>query len=229
MRRKIIVLVLLACLFINFLPVLAEDASGDWYGISEGLLIHLSLGENGTFMLSLSGQEDISGTWELNDGFVNLNTADKGTVILSLNDTILVQGDSGIILTREQEEYAPAEALKDAPFDLYSGYWKAAYADTAGTAVPAFALEDETDLYVEGHSAILGGPVLGDAIVKLVEQDGKLVTEEGVSPSAELVLQQDGLLRLIVTGSDTAPQTWYLLRSYSSILDSAEAEAETAE
>ena len=41
----------------------------------------------------------------------------------------------------------------------------------------------------------------------------------GSAPAAELILQQDGLLRLTVTGSDTASQTWYMMRSYSAALD----------
>lgn len=94
----------------------------------------------------------------------------------------------------------------------------------AGTLVPAAALEDETDLYVEGYSAILGGPILGDVIVKFEEQGGVLATAAGSSPSATIVLQQDGLLCLTVTGSETAPQTWYLQRSYSPVLHEEEEE-----
>ena len=83
----------------------------------------------------------------------------------------------------------------------------------AGTPVPVSVLKDETDLLVEDYSAILGGPVLGDVIVKLAEQDGALATEHGSLPEAALLLQQDGMLRLTVT-QDTLPKTWYMMRSY---------------
>ena len=204
-------------------PEQTGSVTGDWYASADGLPVHLLLDADNTFTFTAPGQEPVSGVWELQDGYICVN-GDRACMLL--NDSAMVQEETGLLFTRGQAAvYSPAGAMEDASAAIYAGYWKAMYADAAGTPVPAFALEDETDLYVEGHSAILGGPVLGDTIVKLAERDGALVTEDGSAPAAELVLQQDGLLRLTVTGSDTAPQTWYMMRSYSAALDGETGEA----
>ena len=224
MKKIFALLISLLVVFATAAP--AEDASGDWYASLNGLPVHLALGADGTYTVSVPAEAPASGRWELRDGFVYLEGEENSPLNL-MDGTMLIWTDACLIFTREKEDgYVPGSAWADAPVILYSDYWKAAYADVAGTPVPAFALEDETDLYVEGHSAILGGPVLGDVIVKLAERDGALVTEEGSAPAAELVLQQDGLLRLTVTGSGTAPQTWYMMRSYSAALDGETEEAQ---
>ena len=95
------------------------------------------------------------------------------------------------------------------PAESFAGYWKAAYTDVGGTPVPARLLGDETDLYIEGSSAILGGPTLGDTQVKLTWENGALTSDiEGVKVRVQF--QADGCLRLTVTGNESAPQTWYM-------------------
>ncbi len=222
MKKYFIILLSLFVAFASAAP--AEGAAGDWYGEANGLPVHLVLGEDGAFTISVPTQAPVSGTWEFNDGFVVIG-GDEDNPINYVNDSLMVWTNGGIFFTREAPEaYVPGKPWTDAPVILYSDYWKAAYAEVAGTLVSAAALEDETDLYVEGHSAVLGGPILGDVIIRLEEQDGVLATTDDSAPAATLVLQQDGLLRLTVTGSETAPQTWYLMRAYSPILDEAEEE-----
>ena len=229
MNKHIVFLLAAIMVLAVAIPALAEDAAGDWYTDADGLPVHLVLGADGTFILSAPGQEDISGTWELDEGFVQLALAGQEIETLALNGAALVHDQGGLIFTREQSEaYTPAGPLAGVTAELYAGYWKAAYVDMMGTPVLASAFEDETDLYVEGTHAILGGPVLGDVIVALTFADGAF-TGDNEGAAVQLQLQQDGFLRMTVTGTDTAPQTWYLLRAYSPILDGenpAEAAAE---
>ena len=222
MKKLFMIVFILLVVFV--FPVPAEEPAGDWYGEANGLPVHLALGTDGAFTLSIPTQAPVTGDWVFNDGFVFLD-GDGDNPLNLVNESLMVWANGGIIFTREAPEaYVPAEPWTDAPVILYSDYWKAAYADVAGTLVPAAALEDETDLYVEGYSALLGGPILGDVIVKLEEQGGVLATAAGSAPAATIVLQQDGLLCLTVTGSETAPQTWYLQRSYSPVLHEEEEE-----
>ena len=135
---------------------------------------------------------------------------------------LLRLADAPVFFTREKPAfYAPAEPRAVEEADDFAGYWKSVYVDLQGTAVPAYTMKDETDLYVEGTSATLGGPVLGDTPVKRTFENGELAADnEGVK--TRMQLQADGFLRLTVTGTETAPQTWYLSRAYSPALEAEE-------
>lgn len=220
--KKISAVILAALMLTAFLaPAGAEQgnpAAGDWYASLSGVILRLSLNADGTYerALPVGLGEPEAGTWKFENKFVCL---DDGSVLSFVNADLLVFTGAGLLFTREKKDtYVPGQAWTDAPVILYSDYWEAAYADMAGTPVPVSVLKDETDLLVEDYSAILGGPVLGDVIVKLAEQDGALATEHGSLPEAALLLQQDGMLRLTVT-QDTLPKTWYMMRSYPPFRD----------
>ncbi len=219
--KKYIALILTCALALAVLPAFAEEVrsvAGDWYTRVDGIPCLLTLDPDGIYTFTDLRIEPKTGTWEFRDGYIYLDGS-AAPNLYTLEDKLCV-GDTAVFFTREKPAgYTPGEPFEDILLTMFAGYWRAEYVDLAGTPVPAFALEDETDLYVEGHSAILGGPVLGDVIVKLAEQDGTLVTEDGSAPAATLVLQQDGLLKLTVIGSDTAPQTWYMMRSWTAVLD----------
>ena len=190
MNKHIVFLLAAIMVLAVAIPALAEDAASDWYTDADGLPVHLVLGADGTFILSAPGQEDISGTWELDEGFVQLALAGQEIETLALNGAALVHDQGGLIFTREQSEaYTPAGPLAGVTAELYAGYWKAAYVDMMGTPVLASAFEDETDLYVEGTHAILGGPVLGDVIVALTFADGAF-TGDNEGAAVQLQLQQ---------------------------------------
>ena len=88
-----------------------------------------------------------------------------------------------------------------------------------------YALDTEfADLYIDGHSAILGGPVLGDTQVKLEFRDGVLSCEsDGLS--ASILYQRDGYLRLTVTFNGGDSRTWYMASGDSPFLDGKSEEA----
>ena len=221
MKRLLGILLLVCILLLSIMPAGAEEnpASGCWYADLNGLSITLTLSADGTYTFTdvVLPENDQTGAWELRDGFIYLDGNEY--VPLSFNGSTLTQVDLGLLFTREKPRgYIPADIMSDAAVDMFAGYWKAAYADVNGTPVPVALLDDETDLYVDGHSAILGGPMLGDTQVKLTFENSALFCDnEGVK--AELLLQADGLLRLTVTGSETMPQTWYLMRVYSPAQD----------
>ena len=237
MKKTLSILLVLFLLMVQVLS-LAEGAEaapeytfkGDWYGDLQGVVLKLTLHEDGTYAASITSQPDDvkTGTWVYDDGFIRLE-GDGAPDINVLSSDVLKWTGLEVFLSREAPQvYAPAGPLADAAAELYAGYWKAAYVDMMGTPVLASAFEDETDLYVEGTHAILGGPVLGDTIVALTFADGAF-TGDNEGAAVQLQLQQDGFLRMTVAGTDTAPQTWYLLRAYSPILDGenpAEAAAE---
>ena len=216
--KKTLAMILICVLVLAAFPGFAEGVTGDWYADLGGAAIHPNLAEGGSYTVEIPGSDPVTGVWVLDDGYIYMDGS-ASPDIATIGETSLIMSDGMTFFTREKvENYAPAEPKADAPLELFAGYWTAVYVDVNDTPVLARLLNDETDLYVEGHSAILGGPVLGDTQVALTYENGALTCEyEGTK--AQLQLQQDGYLRLTVTGTETAPQTWYMMETYSEALN----------
>ena len=220
--KKCFALMLACLLALASLPALAEapDVSGDWYADLGGAAARLTLAPDGAYTFAFPGKDAVTGVWKLDDGYICLDGA--AAPELSIDGETLRLGEDTVFFTREQPKaYVPGEVRTDLILEMFAGYWKAAYVDVNGTPVPASVLEDETDLYVEGVHAILGGPVFGDTVVEGAFSDGALTCENG-GAKVTLQYQQDGYLRLTVAAPDAAVQTWYLIPAYSPALDEAE-------
>ena len=192
---------------------LAEaDVTGLWYADVGGAAAELSLNADGTYRLSVPLEEEMTGTWKLDDGFLYMDGS-SAPDLATWGEGALILGDYDGVFTREKPwVYAPADPFPDAPLELFAGYWVCRYADVNGSPLPADYAEDRTDLYIEGHSAILGGPRFGDAQVKLTFADGALQCEKD-GAQVTIQLQQDGYLRMTVTGADGTAQSLYLLHA----------------
>lgn len=196
-----------------------EPAPEIWYGrvgLSELCLV---LSHDGSYTLTVAGQEQ-AGTWTTNGGDIFLDGEE--TASLFRLGSALSFPEAGIALTAEEPElgtYTPAELMADAPGELLNGYWKSLYVESGGVLLFASQIGDRTDLYVESLQAVLGGPLFGDVLVDMTEQDGALTcTKDGCTIT--LALQQDGLLRLTLTTQD-GDITVYCLRTYAAGIDPA--------
>ena len=210
MKKAVSLLVFLSMLTIALFTVIAEEnapVSGIWYSTTSGIPVRLTLSEDGSYTSAAPGTDPVTGTWEERDGDLVLDGSE--TPELTMQDDKLLWNDMAAFFTREEQMvYTPAEIYADFDPALFRGYWKALYVDVDGTACLASALNDTTDLYVEGNSMILGGPLFGDLPVKAESADGALTcTAEGITVT--LRMQQDSFLRMTVdTGEETL--TWYL-------------------
>ena len=210
MKKAVSLLVFLSMLTIALFTVIAEEnapVSGIWYSTTSGIPVRLTLSEDGSYTSAAPGTDPVTGTWEERDGDLFLDGSE--TPELTVQDDKLLWNDMAAFFTREEQMvYTPAEIYADFDPALFRGYWKALYVDVDGTACLASALNDTTDLYVEGNSMILGGPLFGDLPVKAESTDGALAcTAEGITVT--LRMQQDSFLRMTVdTGEETL--TWYL-------------------
>ncbi len=187
---------------------LEQRLLGDWYAGYQGLALTLTLAEDGSYAFRCPGQEDRTGVWALNDENLLCLDGEEDETLLPAEDT-LRWTSAGLIFTREAPEvYVPGEIRTDLqPGDL-DGYWKSHFLAVDGGTILASALDEKTDIYIEGTRVALGGPLFGDIIVEMEWKDAALTYEkEGVSVT--LALQEDGLLRLAVGGED--PVTVYLL------------------
>ena len=210
MKKAVSLLVFLSMLTIALFTVIAEEnapVSGIWYSTTSGIPVRLTLSEDGSYTSAVPGTDPVTGTWEERDGDLFLDGSE--TPEFTVQDDRLLWNDMAAFLTREEQVvYTPAETFADFDPALFRGYWKALYVDVDGIACLASSLNDTTDLYVEGNSMILGGPLFGDLPVKAESADGALTcTAEGITVT--LRMQQDSFLRMTVdTGEETL--TWYL-------------------
>ena len=181
--------------------------SGTWYSSLSGIPVRLKLSEDGSYTSAAPGAEPVTGTWEERDGNIFLDGSE--TPELTVQDDKLLWNDMAAFFTREEQMvYTPAEIYADFDPALFRGYWNAFCVDVDGAACLASALNDTTDLYVEGNSMILGGPLFGDLPVKAESADGALVcTAEGITVT--LRMQQDNFLRMTMDTGEEA-MTWYL-------------------
>ena len=210
--KKYIALILACALALAVLPAFAEEATPvavDWYTSVDGVPYQLTLDPGGAYTFTDPRTEPKTGAWEFRDGYIYLDGSAEPS--LYTQEDMLCLGDRGVFFTREKPAgYTPAEPAEDVQLEMFAGYWRSAFVDLNGEALPAAAMGDATDLYIEGHSAILGGPVLGDKQVKLAFENGALTCE--IDGNSVLIqYQADECLRLTVTGSDTAPRIWYLI------------------
>ena len=184
-----------------------DPAAGDWFTSVEGVPVTLSLAPDGgyTLVLPTALGAPQAGTWVLDDGFVRL---DDGSALNLVNEELLIWTANGLIFTREDPAlYVPADLLPDAGLELYAGYWRCAFVDADGVALPAEALDEATDLYIENATVALGGPRFGDIFWTFAFEGGALAADVN-GQSVALALQQDGFLRLTIVGD--APATLYL-------------------
>ena len=224
MKKIFIILVMAALLLIP--AALAEenaadssDLTGAWYAEVNGLPIQMGLAEDGTYTLMFPGIETLEGTWEEQEGYICMDGVLPPEITI-LGDQLKWTGSPIYFSREEAETYVPAKPKTEIPKSFYEGYWQCAYVDVGGTAVPALVVQDETDLYIEGSSAILGGPSLGDTLVRMTYENGAFSCEND-GTAVKIELQEDEFLRLTVSG-ETGTQIRYLLPAYSAMLDNEE-------
>ena len=210
--KKHIAIYLALVLALSAVLALAEaDVSGLWYADLDGAVAELTLNADGTYRLAVPLQEEKTGTWKLDDGFIYLDGAAEPDLATWANGNLML-GDHMAFFTREKPwSYSPADPLPDAPADLFSGLWKAAYTLQDGAALPASLTGDNTLVYIEGAKAILKGGPFGYALVDLTLENG-VFTCAADGLTVRMALQQDDCLRL-TTEKDGQTETRFLLRS----------------
>lgn len=222
--KKLFVILLALGLFL--IPAaLAEDISGNmyeshagvWYAEQTGMPIQMNLQEGGTYTLLFPGSDPLVGTWEEQTGYICLDGVQPPELTV-LGENLKWTGATLYFSRNAVETYIPADVMAEAPEGILNGYWQCVFVDLDGTAVPALAIPDRTDLYVEGTSAILGGPVLGDILVRMTSDSGALAGEAEIG-AVRMEMQLDNLLRMTIIGNDGSRQVWYLIRTYSPLID----------
>ena len=192
----------------------AEDGAvpltGTWYADLQGVPVEMELSEDGTYSICIPGQDPETGTWELRTGAIWLDGS-KDPEFSVIGEKLAWNGAYTFFSREKNTIYDPAEVIREAPTEFTDGYWKSLYVDVNGTVCLASAVDDKTDLYVEGTAAILGGPVFHDVQVKMEKTEDGLVcqTDEMI---VLLQTQTDGFLRMTLS-QDGTETVWYLQRA----------------
>ena len=177
---------------------------GEWYADMGGLVTELEFAEDGAYTLKMPGREAETGAWAYDDGYVILDGKTWKPLNL-VNAELLIWTERELFFVREKPwQYAPAEAQAESEKEAYSGYWTCEYVYMAGQTVPASALRDRTDLYIDGEAVALGGERFGDVWWNFTFEDGCLKAELAEGKTLTLTLQQDGYLRLDIGGEEPA-------------------------
>lgn len=189
----------------EYLP-LSQRVLGDWFAEQAGLVIALSLTEDG-YTLSVPGTDPQAGQWEEKDGMVVLD-GDGESALLVLDDVLRLDA-LGLLFTREQPlTYVPADLFADASEGAFDGLWLAHFVAVGDGVMLAQALAEDAFVYIEGTNVALGGQRFGDVIRVFTPVEGAMTLTEGEA-TVTLQLQQDGFLRLTVVGPE--PVTIYLM------------------
>ena len=183
----------------EYLPMEA-GLEGEWFAEYAGLLLTLKLSEDGAFTFEQPGQEAQTGKWKLVEGLLILdNKADDP--IVPVGEALLWDSADLLFAREKPETYSAAAVLSDAQPGDFDGYWKALYVTVGDGAVLSNLLGENTEVYIEGSKAALGGTRYGEIIRELKAENGALTLEEsGIKTTIQL--QEDGLLRVTVEGGD---------------------------
>ena len=174
----------------EYLP-LSQRVLGDWYADQAGLVIALSLAEDG-YTLTVPGTDPQAGQWEERDGMVVLDGDDESALLVL--DDVLRMDALDLLFGREKPlTYVPADLFADAPEGALDGLWRAQFVAVGEGTMLAEAAEEDAFVYIEGANVALGGTRFGN-VIRVFTPDGGGLTlpEEGVT----LQLQQDGFLRM---------------------------------
>ena len=186
---------------------LAERVIGDWFADEMGLLISLTLSEDGAYVLSVPGAEPQKGQWEARDGQLFLDGGEEAA-ITPVNGVLRFDA-LGLLFAREKPEgYVPGDLLSDVKEGSFDGYWKAQFVALGEGTVLAQAVDEDAKLYIDGLKAALGGQRFGSVIRDLTLENGTLTLKEG-DVTVTLALQNDGFLRMTLDGKE--PATIYLM------------------
>ena len=217
--KKLLALGLTIALMLLFVLSLAMAESpapeaaltGDWFGETQGMILQLTLKEDGSYTAAFPAREgsEVTGTWEFRDGFLYLDGNDVPAVNV-LGEDVLKWTELDTFLRREAPLlYTPAEPLADIPQEIYAGTWKALYVGVDGAMLMANTLGEPSGAYIEGTSVALTGPLTGEALLEVTYEGGALRWADG-NTTITLQLQQDGFLRLTFTAGENTV-TLYLM------------------
>ena len=106
--KKLVSLMLILCMVCMLNPAMADSgAAGVWYADYYGAVMILTLNDDGTSSMTVSGNQMGVGTWVENDGKIEITmtdmTGEASTQVATLSDGVLTLADGNMSVNFSQE------------------------------------------------------------------------------------------------------------------------------
>ncbi len=220
----------------------AEDVTGEWYGNMYGMPLELTLDESGTYSMTMGGEEEDTGTWELDGETFYMDKGTDDELSLAYDGETLSMEEDGmeLMFSRDPEAatgFVPAEARTDSELEEFAGHWTATQISALGVTAPLEMFEVENvelditdnkvkfilaggDTFGEWEVADLEGE-LTDGVLAFAIETGDEDSEDSETWAWAAQLLEDGTMSLS-TKMEEEPIIFYLEAE-----EDAEAEEET--
>jgi len=201
-------------------PAEPDDIVGVWYltevvlaGSSMspdqiGMQVTMTLADDSTAVLQISGEEDEIGVWVIADGLVVVTVNEDRVFALSDGNLSAEQDGMKMVFGKEKTEgeaFVLAPVRTDSALADFNGVWSAFYADYLGMTIPIEAFGIEASLTINNGivNANIGGSAQlnGDVVAGVLTVSG--VDEGGTDVVMPLILHEDGIMSCVLDESLT--------------------------
>ena len=134
------------------------DITGEWYGSVFGLSMTMKLNEDGTYTLSMTGEEAEPGTWSFDGTTLTLDEGSEGESAFAYDGESLSASMEGMdfVFTREPiATFEPAPARTDAALEEFSGSWNATTIGIMGMYISPDVIGAGISLDIDGTTVVM--------------------------------------------------------------------------
>ena len=174
------------------------DITGEWYGSVFGMSMTLTLHEDGTYTMSMAGEEAEPGTWSFDGTTLTLDEGIGGESAFAYDGESLSASMEGMdfVFTREPiATFEPAPARTDAALEEFSGSWNA-------TTIGIMGMYLSPDVIGAGISLDIDGTTV---VMTIIQEDSE---PEAVTVEATFA---DGVLTVADPTSSEESSTFWTL------------------
>ena len=136
----------------------AADIVGEWYGSVFGMSMTLTLHEDGTYTMSMAGEEAEPGTWSFDGTTLTLDEGSEGESAFAYDGESLSASMEGMdfVFTREPiATFEPAPARTDAALEEFSGSWNATTIGIMGMYLSPDVIGAGISLDIDGTTVVM--------------------------------------------------------------------------
>ena len=205
-----------------------------WFADYYGVVMKLTLNEDGTAAMSLSEQMSGTATWTLEGDKFTMTESETGTVTegtFTGTELVLKQGETEIPFGREPlEGIKLAEVKADAAAEEFEGVWKVQYMSMAGMLIdaetaaasygeqmPVLTVKDGKISFSNEDGSENGMmSMYGSAPMEMTYADGELSCELALGElkiSFKCIMLQDGMLGFTIIMGDEVSMGFYFCRT----------------
>ena len=184
MKKFVRLMLILAIVFSLPMSLRAADASdyyGQWYGELYGMIMSLTINEDGSYEMVISGAEEPSiGTWEFKDGALIMDGDEDSPLVFDGTKLVSESAeDDGMKLEFGREPIEArvfADPKTDAAIEEYAGKWEAHTVQFFGMTMDAAAANLDLRLEIDGNVVTMNSSSVGftDEKVECEFHDGVL-------------------------------------------------------